>query len=164
MPAGRPRKPAQQKILEGAALREDRDAPIINAPLELPACPAWMSKAAKKHWDTLGPQLLAIGLITAVDGDVFAIHCDAVAQHALVQEKMKTLNDWIDTTPNGYQVQSVLAQIRKALQDQIIKTAREFGMTPSGRSGLRVEPQKQPGLFGDLNEFNDFRPSAQRVS
>ena len=164
MPAGRPRKPAQQKLLEGSALREDRDAPIIAAPLTLPPCPVWLPKAAKKHWDTLGPQLLAIGLITAVDGDVFAIHCDNVARLAEVQAKLVDLKDWIDTTPNGYQVQSAMLQIRNNLQDRIIKTAREFGLTPSGRSGLRVEPQKQQGLFGDLNEFNDFRPAAPRVS
>jgi P27 family predicted phage terminase small subunit len=149
MTGGRRKVPPQSRLIAGESVRKDRDYHGANAPLELPPCPLWLPKSAKKHWSTLGPQLVAIGLLSVIDGDVFAIHCDNVTRYADVVEQLDELKNWHTTTPNGFEVQSVLLQIRNKLQDQIIKTAREFGLTPSARSSIRSVDAPQGDLFGD---------------
>ena len=148
---GRPPKSLQEKILTGSRIREDRDADaeVANAAVDLgmPSCPRWVKGEAKKHWDTLGPALVRAGLLSVVDGDVFGLHCDNMAAYEQVSTKLEKLDDWIAKTPNGFEVQSAWLQVRTKLQEMIIKTAREFGLTPAARSSVRVNKQQQLGLF-----------------
>ncbi|HAV4125095.1 phage terminase small subunit P27 family [Acinetobacter baumannii] len=162
---GRPRKSLQEKVLSGGRLREDRDedAKVANAAVDLgmPPCPAWLNKKARKHWDTLGPKLVQAGLLSVVDGDVFLLHCDNMAAYEEVQEKLQDINSWVATTPNKFEVQSAWLQIRNKLQELIIKTAREFGLTPAARSNVKVNKQQQLDLLGaaaatEDDEFADM--------
>lgn len=147
MTAGRPAKPLQQKVLEGGRIRNDRDADSNEAnaavKLGMPSCPAWLKGAGRKHWDVLGPALVNAGLMSVVDGDVFSIHCDNVARYAEVIEKLETIDKWLATTPNGFEVQAGFVQIRNKLQEQILKTAAEFGLTPKSRSSVKINKQQQ---------------------
>ncbi|HHP4690905.1 TPA: P27 family phage terminase small subunit [Acinetobacter baumannii] len=149
---GRPRKSLQEKVLSGGRVREDRDedAQVANAAVDLgmPPCPVWLNKKARKHWDTLGPKLVQAGLLSVVDGDVFLLHCDNMAAYEAVQEKLQDINSWVATTPNKFEVQSAWLQIRNKLQELIIKTAREFGLTPAARSSVKVNKQQQLDLLG----------------
>ncbi|MFZ0024362.1 P27 family phage terminase small subunit [Acinetobacter sp.] len=162
MTAGRPAKSLQEKILSGARIREDRDADaqVANAAVDLgmPPCPRWIKGAAKKHWDVLGPKLVQAGLLSVVDGDVFGLHCDNIAAYEQVSEKLEKIDDWISTTPNGFEVQAAWLQVRNKLQELIIKTAREFGLTPAARSSVKVDKAKQLSLLGadqSTNADND---------
>ncbi|MHA3061191.1 P27 family phage terminase small subunit [Acinetobacter sp. ANC 4631] len=152
MSAGRPPKSLQEKMLSGSRIRDDRDADaqVANAAVDLgmPHCPGWVKGAAKKHWDTLGPKLVQAGLLSVVDGDVFGLHCDNMAVYEEALNRLKNFDDWVDKTPNGFQVQAAWLQIRNKLQEQIIKTAREFGLTPAARSSVKVNKQQQLDLLG----------------
>ncbi|KKC45296.1 MULTISPECIES: P27 family phage terminase small subunit [Acinetobacter] len=152
---GRPPKGLQEKILSGSRIREDRDgeSQVANAAVDLgmPPCPRWVKGAAKKHWETLGPKLVQAGLLSVVDGDVFGLHCDNIAAYEQVSEKLEKFDDWIATTPNGFEVQAAWLQIRTKLQEMIIKTAREFGLTPAARSSVKVDKNKQLSLLADAN-------------
>lgn len=149
---GRPPKPLQEKILSGARIRTDRDedAQVANAAVDLgmPPCPSWVKGAAKKHWEVLGPKLVQAGLLSVVDGDVFGLHCDNIAAYEQVCEKLTKFDDWIAKTPNDFVIQSAWLQIRNKLQELIIKTAREFGLTPAARSNVKINKQQQQDLFG----------------
>ena len=149
---GRPPKPLQEKILSGSRVRDDRDsdAQEANAAVELgmPPCPRWIKGAAKKHWDVLGPTLVQVGLMSVVDGDVFSIHCDNVARYADVVEKLDNIESWLASTPNGFEVQAGFVQIRNKLQEQILKTAAEFGLTPKARSSVKINKQQQLDFLG----------------
>lgn len=148
----RPKLPLQEKILTGARIREDRDADaqVANAVVDLgmPPCPRWVKGAAKKHWEILGPKLVQAGLLSVVDGDVFGLHCDNIAAYEQVMEKLTDIDTWVATTPNKFEVQSAWLQIRNKLQELIIKTAREFGLTPAARSSVKVNKQQQLDLLG----------------
>ena len=162
---GRPPKPLQEKILSGSRVRDDRDsdAQEANAAVELgmPPCPRWVKGEAKKHWDTLGPILVQAGLISVVDGDVFSMHCDNVARYADVVEKLNTIEDWLATTPNGFEVQDGYVQIRNKLQEQVMKTAAEFGLTPKARSSVKINKQQQLDLLGgDASQKDENDPYA----
>ncbi|WP_420002161.1 phage terminase small subunit P27 family [Acinetobacter sp. LF10] len=149
---GRPPKSLQEKNLSGSRIRSDRDgdAQEANAAVELgmPPCPRWIKGAAKKHWDVLGPTLVQAGLMSVVDGDVFSIHCDNVARYADVVEKLDNIESWLASTPNGFEVQAGFVQIRNKLQEQILKTAAEFGLTPKARSSVKINKQQQLDLLG----------------
>ncbi len=149
---GRPPKSLQEKMLSGSRIRSDRDeeSQVANAAVDLgmPPCPRWVKGAARKHWDTLGPVLVQAGLLSVVDGDVFGLHCDNMARYEEVLEKLESIDKWLATTPNGFEVQAGFVQIRNKLQEQILKTAREFGLTPAARSGVKVNKPQQLNLLG----------------
>ncbi|TCB18988.1 phage terminase small subunit P27 family [Acinetobacter sp. ANC 5045] len=156
---GRPPKSLQEKILSGSRIRVDRDedAQVANAAVDLgmPACPAWLNKNAKKHWDKLGPILVQAGLLSVVDGDVFGLHCDNMAAYAEAMSRLEDASKWVAKTPNGFEVQAAWLQIRNKLQEQIIKTAREFGLTPAARSNVRVNKPEQLNLLGAATSTED---------
>lgn len=147
MARGRRPEPAQAKVIAGN-FRNDRHTHGPKIETGLPPCPKWLPAAARKHWAELGQRLAAAGLLSLVDGDVFAAHCDTAAKFAEVTKKLKTLDDSLDATPQGYVVQSALFTIRSKLLEQLIKTGREFGLTPSARSGLKQPEQGQLPLGG----------------
>lgn len=158
MAAGRPKKPAQQKVLEGTKLRGDRDSHGPDAALGLPDAPYWLCKVGKKHWETLGPQLVSTGLLSVIDGDMFSLHCDNMAQYGELKAKLPEIEKWVRETPNGFEMQSAWLTIRNRLQEMIIKTGREFGLSPAARSSIKVE-SRQLSLLGEapLNEFEELK-------
>lgn len=118
----------------------------------LPKQPANFPKMPKAVWEELAPQLLAAGLLTNVDGIAFALLCRDIADMETVDAKLNKIDDWIDTTPNDYKVQSVWLNIRNRLHDDILRLCKEFGMTPASRSTLKtnITQSKQQLLFDDL--------------
>ncbi|AYX96189.1 P27 family phage terminase small subunit [Acinetobacter baumannii] len=162
---GRPPKGLQEKILSGSRIRTDRDGDAQEAnasvALGMPPCPRWVKGGAKKHWDTLGPVLVQAGLLSVVDGDVFGLHCDNMAAYEKALEKLEEINSWVTTTPNGFEVQAAWLQVRNKLQEQIIKTAAEFGLTPRARSSVKVNKQQQLDLLGaDAGQKEENDPYA----
>ena len=65
-----------------------------------------------------------------------------------VMEKLVDIDQWVSKTPNGFEVQAAWLQIRNKVQEQIIRTAREFGLTPAARSSVKVNKQQQLDLLG----------------
>lgn len=147
MARGRRAEPAQSKVLRGN-FRPGVHSHGPKVELELPPCPKWLGRAARKHWAEIGPRLVKAGLLSVIDGDVLAAHCDTVAKFAEVTAELKSIEAALDKTPQGFIVQSTLFTIRSKLHEQLVKTAREFGMTPSARSGIKETPQGQLPLGG----------------
>lgn len=147
MARGRRPEPAQSKVIRGN-FRPDRHAHGPRVETGLPPCPKWLSRQARKHWSDIGAKLAAAGLISVIDGDVFAAHCDTVARFAEVCQGLKTLEGTIDQTPNGYAVQAAWFTVRSKLFEQLIKGAREFGLTPAARSAIKAPEQQQLPLDG----------------
>ena len=147
MARGRRPDPAQSKVIQGN-FRPDRHTHGPKVETGLPPCPRWLGRKARKHWQEIGAQLEAAGLISVLDGDVFAAHCDTVARFAEVCDKLKDVEQSLDSTPNGYHVQSVWFTVRSKLYEQLIKGAREFGLTPAARSAIKAPPQQQLPLGG----------------
>lgn len=142
MARGRPKTPAQGKVIRGN-FRPDRDThgPVVE--LGLPECPAWLPRSAKKYWKQIGPELAKQGLIAKIDSALFAAHCDSVGKFEEVTKLLKTIEDTIDKTPQGYQVQSALFTVRNKLWDQIKSSSTEFGLSPAARSRVNASPQQQ---------------------
>ncbi len=144
---GRRAKPAQVKVIEGN-FRKDRHGHGPKVDIKAPVCPTWLPSKAKKYWSEIVPQLEQAGLIGIVDSAAFAAHCDSFGKFEEVTRKLKKLEDMIDETPQQYQVQSVLFQIRNKLWDQVLKSASEFGLSPAARSKVKDTGQQQLPLGG----------------
>lgn len=153
----RPRKPTQLKVLQGSRVRSDREAASNAAQptIAVPPCPDWLDAKSRKQWDKIAPQLVALGLLSVIDGDLFGAYAETSARYGDVCSKLEEINDWIGTTPNGFKVQTALVSIRNTLQKQLISLGREFGLSPAARSSIKVDVA-QPCLFGD-DEFKDFK-------
>lgn len=151
----RPRKPSQLIVLEGGRLRGDRNALDNQARPEiaLPACPDWLDAQARKIWHKIGPELVNLGLLSVIDGDIFGSYAETAARYGEVCERIDTIEKCMAITPNGFEVQSVLFQLRNTLQKQLVALGREFGMTPAARSSIKVNTD-QGDLFA--NEFDQF--------
>ncbi len=133
--------------------------PVVEIKAEIPPKPAGLSKVANKVWEELGPELVRVGLLTVVDGAAFTLLCRNIADYEAILEKFNSIDDFVDTTPNQYKVQSVWFTIRNRLHDDILRLSKEFGLTPASRSGMKgAQSEQQLGL--DLGEGAGKRTSA----
>lgn len=140
----RPKKPTKLKVVQGTN-RPHRNNNEAQVEIKIPPCPLFLGKEAKKYWGDISEQLANVGLIGVIDGALFALHCDSYGRYIEISEQLKKIEDMLDQTPNGLQVQSALWQIRNKLWDQVLRSASEFGLSPAGRSkiDLPAQPEKK---------------------
>jgi len=132
------------------ALPEDEPAPKVR----MPAMPRWLSPKAKTVWRNFGPRLVELQILTELDGLAFGMACQTVsdwqdAWRAATRKpstrKTKTGKKRVTraagrtaTTPNGYDQVSAQHCVERQLRKDAFDMLSAFGMTPSGRSGLKV--------------------------
>ena len=147
----RPKKPTNLKVVQGTNRpHRNNNEPLVS--LEVPPCPEYLGKEAKKYWKEISEQLVNVGLIGVVDGALFGLHCDSYGRLIEVSDHLKKMDDMLDQTPNGLEVQSALWQIRNKLWDQVLRSASEFGLSPAARSKLSMpeKPSEKKGGWSDV--------------
>jgi P27 family predicted phage terminase small subunit len=114
----------------------------------VPEPPDCLDDYAAEEWRRVAPQLLALGLLSALDIPLLALYCSAYGQWRTAVEILAR-----EQIPEGSARAKPLAQIRKAAAEQILRLAGEFGMTPLARSrltgglGRQAKPSKFEGLI-----------------
>jgi P27 family predicted phage terminase small subunit len=108
-----------------------------------PACPDHLDTDAKREWKRLVKLLLRLRILTDADGMVLANLCQAWSTLVKAQVKMNETGLLLKT-PSGYVQQSPLLGIVNSCTDTVMKLSREFGLTPSSRGRLQVEPEPKP--------------------
>ena len=134
-------KPTQLRVLHGGhPERVNRHEPM---PARLPVVvPPYLSSEARRKWEELEPHLEAMGVVTAVDVDLLAAYCECFA-------RWRRLSQLAASSPPVFKRGSedgevvfarnpLWCQVRDA-EAALRVLAREFGFTPSARSGLRVQ-------------------------
>lgn len=116
-------------------------------PLEGPAGrPGWLSAAAAEEWDRVAPHLEAMRTLTAADTTGLGVYCEAVARWRRLAEVVASSPPVI--ARDGVLVKNpAYSQVRDAAVE-VRLWAREFGLTPSARAGIRVDLYhhgEQPG-------------------
>ena len=89
----RPRQPTQLKVLQGSRIRDDRDALKQQAQPEigLPNCPEWLDLKMRRKWHKIGPELVNLGLLTVIDGDIFGSYVETATRYGEVCEKLDSI-------------------------------------------------------------------------
>jgi P27 family predicted phage terminase small subunit len=140
-------KPTRLRVLHGGhPERINRNEP---QPAALPVeCPTYLSEAARAKWVELAPHLEVMGVLTAVDVDLLAAYCECYARWRRLAQLAASSPPVFrrggkaeGDKPEGETVfarNPLWSQVRDA-EAALRVMAREFGFTPSARSGLRAQ-------------------------
>lgn len=104
----------------------------------MPHAPAHLMKEAKAEWRRVARRLHNAGVLTYVDRGVLAAYCQAYGRWAEAEGEIEKRGALMET-PNGYMQQSPWVSIANKAADQMIRAARELGLTPASRSAIKVE-------------------------
>ena len=100
-------------------------------------CPQWLDPSARKVWRRLGPGLTRLGLLTSLDGPLFAVWC---VTYARWQAALKTLDaEGPIYYHGGLKKTSPLVTIVDGLAKQLLALSSQFGLSPVARAKLNVD-------------------------
>lgn len=156
MPGGRPPKPSKLKELAGnpgkRALNKAEPKPTVKRP----PCPKHLQGEARREWNRITKQLLAMGVLTEVDRAALAAYCQCWARWVEAEDAMREPGfRMITTTDNGYPVVSPWLNVANAAMKQMLRFLTEFGMTPSSRSRVTVEKEQEADPFEEFLKRKD---------
>jgi P27 family predicted phage terminase small subunit len=143
MPA---RKPTRLKIITGTA-RKDRQKREPEPKAGTPRPPSWLDAAASRFWHELVPELEAMRVLTHADREALGLTCTALAEHqraaAIIAEHGLT---YPAETRSGTTLYRERPEVRAAgdAWRRALRGLSEFGLTPTSRGRLDVEPQHVP--------------------
>lgn len=140
MAAGRKPKPTALKELEGNPSKRKLNTREPKPEKGIPTCPDWLLPEAKREWTRLAENLGKLGVLTKIDRSVFAAYCQSYARWKEAQEHIDREGSTFETD-KGYQQQTPWVGIANTNQKLMLQAASEFGLTPSSRSRIVVDPK-----------------------
>jgi P27 family predicted phage terminase small subunit len=102
--------------------------------------PADMDADAKAVWRRVLRDMGATGVIRAADADVLRCYCEAVSRYAAAARLYAQTGPL--TRRDGNLVKNPLHQVARDNADEVRQFARELGLSPSARVGLRIERER----------------------
>ena len=150
MPAGRPRKTREDKLLSGTLqpCRDNKDRPVVDIVIDAGPPPDMLSSSAKEVWEWVVPLLIEPGIYTKMDEITICAFCE---EYALYWE-------FKELTRNKYRIVKGKKELKKdelkEMHNAYIrwsKIAIEFGFTPVARERIKVKkPSKAKGKLSGL--------------
>ena len=142
-------KPTALKVIQGnpgkRPLNENEPKPAH----KIPACPDHLDEIAQKRWAELSTLLFDLGLLTEIDGDALAAYCQLYSDWVHLSNEIVAdgsdvqMKHTID--PSGSEFLEMKPNPRIIMKRETLKLLKgflaEFGMTPSSRTRLGVEPK-----------------------
>lgn len=131
-------KPTRLKILAGETRpsRVNYAEPIPGGGPLTP--PEDLREEARIVWERVVDALGPTGVLTGADRDILRLYCEAWARYVEAETALSRSGPLI-TGRDGNLVKNPLHQIVRDNADAIKKYARELGLTPAARVGLRGE-------------------------
>lgn len=149
--AGRPPKPTKLKELSGNPGKRPQNKAEPKPATKRPPCPQHIQGEARKEWNRITKQLMALGLLTEVDRAALAAYCQCWARWVQAEEEMRRENfKMITTTDSGYPVVSPWLNVANAAMKQMLRYLTEFGMTPSSRSRVTVVTEQEADPYEEF--------------
>jgi P27 family predicted phage terminase small subunit len=131
-------KPTNLRVLHGET-RPSRVSPLEPKPRRgSPVKPEWLTTGGSEEWDLIVPELLAMGTATAADRMALAGYCEASARFRVATELVGRSGLFLRDRDGVIRKNPAVAQQRDASLE-LLRWAREFGLTPAARQPLRVE-------------------------
>ena len=148
---GRMPTPTAIKVLRGNPGKralpkgEPRPAPAAR----VPSAPRWLSEEARAEWKRLAPRLHAVGLLTEVDTQALGLLCEAFAQY-VAAKGIVDREGLLLVSEKGNAYQHPAAGLMTQARGELMKWAREFGMTPAARSRISVQAADDAPTLADM--------------
>lgn len=143
---GRKTKPTNLKVIEGnPGKRKIKQEPDFQS--DMPSPPSHLDDYAVEEWGRLAPGLHALGILYATDRSVFAAYCQAYSRwrtaEELIQRAAKAGGDGLSSmTTKKTLMKHPLVGISEKAAAAMMKYALEFGLSPSARARLAIDPGK----------------------
>src|SRR6266545_3922985 len=112
----------------------------------LPRLPADMSGGAKAVWRRVLREYGGTGVLTGADADALSVYCDAVARYEVAARTLEASGPLV-RGQRGELVKNPLHQIVRDNADLVRLYARELGLTPAARTGLRGGEESEGDPF-----------------
>lgn len=111
----------------------------------VPQCPDWLvDPVAVAEWERLVPTLEDRGILdSGMDAQSLAWYCQVFADLLSAQRDISE-NGIMYVTDKGNEVQRPAVGVRNKLLAELRQFQSEFGLTPSARAGLNVQPKQKP--------------------
>jgi len=109
-----------------------------------PRCPQWLDAAARAEWKRVAPELKTLGLLTVVDVAALAGYCQAFSRWKSAEKLIKREGLMVEGR-FGQPVKNPAIDVADKALRQVRDFAREFGFTPSARTGIRLPEQPVAG-------------------
>jgi P27 family predicted phage terminase small subunit len=135
---GRRPKTPTLRVLEGNPGKRTIPAQGTLPPAEIPPRPKCLDARAREEWDRVAPQLVELGLLSALDCAALAAYCSSYSLWVWAEEELAAAAAGsvdrlvVRASRGGLKPHPLLALARQA-QRQMRECAAELGMTPSSR-------------------------------
>lgn len=145
-------KPTALKRLAGnpGKKRLNDNEPQPKKPTRTPYVPRFLNETAKEEWRRLIDPLLNAGIYTEIDRTAFTMYCLQFGKWIEAEKKIDETGGEILTSDKGNFYQNPWSFVANKAYDQMIKMLLEFGMTPSSRSRLHVEPKTDKPTLAEV--------------
>lgn len=137
---GPAKKPAAAHKRNGTYRPGKHGGPALK--VEVPIAPPDLSPVAAAQWAVIGAELAAAGLIATIDRTAFRALCESIAVYLDAMDEIAKNGLIIRVGKNKYPMQNPAVSIRNNTWTQIVTACKQFGMTPSSRTGLHVESKQ----------------------
>lgn len=139
---GPKKTPASTKKRRGT-FRKDRDAEPVQFEAGIPPIPKSLHPEAAKEWERLAPIVVKKGLLTEADWLAWTLGFESLSTWFQAGEEVAKPKEEgggaVHFTEKGYPAQNPWVAIGQKAYGSVMKFCREFGLTPSSRSGLKLE-------------------------
>lgn len=143
---GRPRKPNERHKLEGTYRPDRHDDSGVDAPKGRPEPTIELDVFAQAMWDRLIPVLEGMGVLTLADAQICTSFCVAYSDWRTCREHIREYGMWELTEKRGT-VKHPAVLIAKESDERMNKLGGQMGLSPSERSRLKVETEKEVDSF-----------------
>ncbi len=143
---GRKPKPNFLRVVGGNAGRRalNQREP---APIAAPPPPSILNDDGRAEWERVAKLLAPMGALAEIDTSPLAAYCEAFSVWMMATRGIKRLADngdkyggLLTKTTNGNVIQNPLVGIANKARSDMVRFAAEFGMTPSARSRVHLDP------------------------
>lgn len=141
---GRPKKPLEKHKLEGTyqSCRHAGPRPELAEPGE----PEGLTGDALKMWRKYSPIISEMGIYTDADELAFRMLCESYALYVAACkdiEKNGQYETQLNRMGNVYYTENPSVKQRAKHWREVIDICRQFGLTPSSRTGLHVGKKEE---------------------
>jgi len=153
---GPPPKPTRLKVLAGNPGRRRLNKREPKPSAKAPVCPTWLSPEAQKVWRSTVPLLKDMGVLARVDRDALTAYCQVFARWKAAEEFLDRHGPVYPLKDERGNIKCMMPFPQVAIARSLLQMLRgyqqEFGLTPSARSRLEVEPPREPNAFDEFLE------------